>query len=57
MMTFRTFDIDAGHINSPSGEPALTADVSAPVRHFRSRRRALALSHRSGGTRFVGLGI
>lgn len=56
-MTFRTFDIDAGHINSPSGMPALTADVTAPVRHTRSRRRASALARRSGGTRFVGLGI
>ncbi len=57
MMTFRTFEIDAGHITSPSGTPALTENVTAPVRSLRSRRRALALSHRTGGPRLVGFGI
>ena len=38
-MTFRTVDIDAGHT-------ALDTDVTAPARHVRSRRRALALAHR-----------
>ncbi|NNE56899.1 MAG: hypothetical protein HKN36_02225 [Hellea sp.] len=56
-MTFRTFEIDAGHIASPSGTPALTEDVTAPVRHVRSRRRALALRSRSGGTRIAGFGF
>jgi len=56
-MTFRTFDIDAGHINSPSGVPALTENVTAPVRSLRSRRRALARFHRSGGSRISGLGF
>jgi len=57
MMTFRTFDIDAGHINSPSGTPALTEDVTNPVRSVRRRRRASALSVRSGGTRIAGFGF
>jgi len=57
MMTFRTFEIDAGHIASPSGTPALTENVTAPVRTLRSRRRALARSHRIGGPRLVGFGI
>ena len=56
-MTFRTFDIDAGHITSPSGTPALTEDVTNPVRTVRGRRRASALSIRTGGTRLVGLGF
>ncbi len=56
-MTFRTFDIDAGHINSPSGTPALTEDVTNPVRSVRRRRRASALSVRSGGTRIAGFGF
>ncbi len=49
-MTFRTVDIDAGHT-------ALDTDVTAPARHVRSRRRALALAHRSGGSRVSGFGI
>ncbi len=56
-MTFRTFDLDAGHITSPSGIPALTEDVTTPVRSVRSRRRSSALSVRSGGTRLVGFGF
>ena len=56
-MTFRTFEIDAGHIASTAGTPELTADVTAPVRSIRSRRRALTLSHRSGGARLVGFGF
>ncbi len=56
-MTFRTFDIDAGHIASTATDVALTSDVTAPVRHLRNRRRALALSGRSGGPRIVGFGI
>ena len=56
-MTFRTFDIDAGHITSPSGTPALTEDVTSPVRSVRSRRRASALSYRASGPRLVGFGI
>ena len=56
-MTFRTFDIDAGHITSPSGTPALTDDVTNPVRTVRSRRRASALSYRTGGSRLVGFGF
>jgi len=57
MMTFRTFDIDAGHITSPSGTPALTEDVTSPVRSVRSRRRRSAVSFRSGGTRIAGFGF
>lgn len=57
MMTFRTFEIDAGHITSPSGTPALTDDVTSPVRNIRSRRNALARSHRTSGTRLVGFGF
>ena len=49
-MTFRTFDIDAGHA-------APTADVTAPARTVRSRRRASALRHRTGGTRLSGFGF
>ena len=49
-MTFRTFDIDAGHA-------APNADVTAPARRVRSRRRALALTSRSGGVRIVGFGL
>ncbi|MGJ8563301.1 MAG: hypothetical protein ACSHXY_07085 [Alphaproteobacteria bacterium] len=49
-MTFRTTDIDAGHT-------ALTTDVTAPARSVRRRRRAAALSHRTGGVRISGLGI
>ena len=55
-MTFRTFDIDAGHINSAAAT-TLTEDVTSPVRSVRSRRRARALTSRSAGSRFVGLGI
>lgn len=50
-MTFRTFDIDAGHAATTAN------DVTAPTRHVRSRRRALALSRRSGGCRIAGFGI
>ena len=49
-MTFRTFDIDAGHA-------APSTDVTAPARRVRSRRRHLALTSRSGGVRVVGFGI
>ena len=56
-MTFRTFEIDAGHISSPSGVPALTEDVTNPVRSVRSRRRASALTVRSGRTRIAGFGL
>jgi len=56
-MTFRTFEIDAGHIASPATNPALTSDVTSPVRSLRRRRRALALSNRCSGPRVVGFGI
>lgn len=49
-MTFRTFDIDAGHA-------APSTDVTAPTRNVRSRRRARALSHRSNGCRIAGFGF
>ncbi len=49
-MTFRTLDIDAGHAPTDT-------DVTAPTRHVRSRRRARALSHRSGGARIAGFGF
>lgn len=49
-MTFRTTDIDAGHT-------AQFTDVTAPARHIRRRRRARALTHRTGGVRIAGLGI
>ena len=49
-MTFRTFDIDAGHA-------ATNTDVTTPTRHVRSRRRALARSSRSSGVRIIGFGI
>lgn len=48
-MTFRTFDIDAGHA-------APSTDVTAAARRVRSRRH-LALTSRSGGVRLVGFGI
>ena len=57
MMTFRTFDIDAGHIASTAGSPEMTADVTAPVASIRSRRRSSILSRRSGGARLVGFGF
>ncbi len=56
-MTFRTFELDAGHITSPSGNPALTEDVTNPVRSVRSRRRASALFVRSSRTRIGGFGF
>ncbi len=49
-MTFRTFDLDAGF--APS-----SADISAPTRTVRSRRRALALTSRAGGARIAGFGF
>ena len=49
-MTFRTFEIDAA-------APAPSAEVSAPARHVRSRRRALTLTHRSSGARIAGFGF
>ena len=55
-MTFRTFDIDAGHINSAAAT-TLTEDVTSPVRSVRSRRRALALTSRSRGARISGFGF
>jgi len=57
MMTFRTFETDAGHIAGPAANPVLTEDVTTPVRNIRSRRRALAMTHRTGGARIVGFGI
>jgi len=48
-MTFRTNDID-NTFNNP-------ANVSAPVRHLRRRRRSAALGHRTSGFTFSGLGI
>jgi len=49
-MTYRTLDTD----NTFNTEPA---DVSAPVRHLRARRRASALRHRIGGATLTGFGI
>ena len=48
-MTFRANDID-----NTSYTPA---EVSAPVRHLRRRRRNAAMGHRTGGFTFSGLGI
>ena len=48
-MTFRTHDID-DTFTPP-------AEVSAPVRHLRRRRRAAARGHRVSGFTFSGLGI
>lgn len=49
-MTFRTFDIDAGY--APE-----SADISAPTRTVRRRRRALALTSRASGVRISGFGF
>ena len=49
-MTFRTTDFDAGHA-------ALNTEVTSPTRNLRSRRRARALFHRTGGVRIAGFGI
>ncbi len=50
-MTFRTFEIDAANAAPESVE------VASTVRHVRSRRRALTLTHRSRGARIVGFGF
>ncbi|MBL4853441.1 MAG: hypothetical protein JKY25_04295 [Robiginitomaculum sp.] len=49
-MTYRTLDTDTTF-------GTRRADVSAPVRHLRARRRASAMRHRIGGVTFTGLGI
>ena len=50
-MTFRTFEIDAGHAASTA------TNVTASTRNIRSRRRALTLSRRTGGCRVAGFGF
>lgn len=47
-MTYRTMDTD--HVDT-------TPDVSAPVRHIRRRRRALAMGYHSSGAVVSGFGI
>ena len=49
-MTYRTNDTD-------NQTARLYAGTSAPVRHLRRRRRALAMSHCSHGTSVSGFGI
>lgn len=48
-MTYRASDIE----NKFNTE----AETTAPVRHLRRRRRMAAMSYRSGGMSFNGLGI
>ncbi len=42
-MTYKDIDIDLAN--------------TVPTRNVRSRRRALARSHRTGGTRIIGFGL
>ena len=49
-MTYRTNDTDNTLARSAAG-------TSAPVRHLRRRRRALALAHFSHGASVSGFGI
>lgn len=49
-MTYRTNDTDNTIARS-------TAGTSAPVRHLRRRRRALAMAHYSQGASVSGFGI
>jgi len=49
-MTYRTNDTDNTTARTEAG-------TSAPVRHLRRRRRALAMAHFSHGTSVSGFGI
>lgn len=52
-MTFRTLDIDTTNETLDVTAPL----SSSPARATRSRRRASIMSHRSVGSRVVGLGF